>query len=137
MDNTDLIQKLLETPHAPYPLRHEAATALEAAAKRIAELEAENFMLKVRPSIAEVLARAEKAEADLAAARKALPYDIRAGGWSVAVHNDYRLNGEFHTFWLFTKGGFCVKGEGTSDRAALDEVRAAIAAARASLKSLP
>lgn len=50
--------------------------------------------------------------------------DIRALGWSVAVHNDYRLGGVGHTFWLFTKDGHCVKGEGLSDAEALNEVRA-------------
>ena len=29
---------------------------------------------------------------------------IRAAGWVVACHNDYRLGGAAHTFWLFTKG---------------------------------
>jgi len=54
------------------------------------------------------------------------PDDLRAAGWSVAVHNDYRLNGRFHTFWLFTKDGRAVKGEGQSDREALDIVRAGV-----------
>lgn len=49
--------------------------------------------------------------------------DIRAAGWSVAVHNDYRLNGQAHTFWLFTKGDRNVKGEGLSDADALNLVR--------------
>lgn len=54
------------------------------------------------------------------------PEDIRAEGWDVAVHNDYRLNGEHRTFWLFTKGSRAVKGEGRTDAEALDEVRIAI-----------
>lgn len=53
--------------------------------------------------------------------------DIRAQGWTVAVHNDYRLNHEPHTFWLFTKGDRNVKGEGRTDDEALNQVRAAIA----------
>lgn len=53
----------------------------------------------------------------------AVPDDIRAAGWMVAVHNDYRLNGEVMTFWLFTRAGYCVKGEGRSDAEALDKVR--------------
>lgn len=57
----------------------------------------------------------------------ARPDDIRAQGWSVAVHNDYRLGGQSHTFWLFTRGNQCVKGEGTSDAQALAVVRAEIA----------
>jgi hypothetical protein len=54
---------------------------------------------------------------------------IRKAGWSVAIHNDYRLNGEFHTFWLFThENGTYVKGEGKTDIEAIAEAigRAAI-----------
>jgi hypothetical protein len=53
----------------------------------------------------------------------ASPNDIRGKGWSVAVHNDYRMGGIPHTFWLFTKDGRAVKGEGLSDAEALDQVR--------------
>ena len=52
---------------------------------------------------------------------------IRAAGWNVAVHNDYRQDGIPHTFWLFTRDGRCVKGEGLSDREALDRVYEQIA----------
>ena|GEM_PF-3497018 len=52
--------------------------------------------------------------------------DIRQLGWAVACHNDYRVNGEPQTFWLFTKDGRSVKGEGPTDAHALDEVRAQI-----------
>lgn len=45
--------------------------------------------------------------------------DIRAKGWSVAVHNDYRLHGTSMTFWLFTKDNMCAKGEGSDDASAL------------------
>lgn len=45
---------------------------------------------------------------------------LRAEGWSVAVHNDYRLNGEAFTFWLWTHpSGRYVKGEGRTDADAL------------------
>ncbi len=44
---------------------------------------------------------------------------IRAAGWVVAVHNDYKVEFVLHTFWLFTKGNVCVKGEGKSDEEAL------------------
>lgn len=44
--------------------------------------------------------------------------------WSVAVHNDYRMMGENYTFWLFTKNGRAVKGEGRTDGEALDRIRA-------------
>jgi hypothetical protein len=53
--------------------------------------------------------------------------DIRALGWSVAVHNDYRQNGKSFTFWLVTHpDGRWHKGEGQTDSAALDQIRAAI-----------
>lgn len=51
------------------------------------------------------------------------PDDIRARGWTVAVHNDYRQDGKAYTFWLFTKGGLAIKGEGQSDAEALGQVR--------------
>lgn len=58
---------------------------------------------------------------------------IRRRGWTVAVHNDYKLNGVTMTFWLFTKAadgsllagvadGFFVKGEGETDFLALVEI---------------
>lgn len=78
--------------------------------------------------------------------RAAVPDDIRAAGWVVAVHNDYRQEGRSYTFWLFTRplrgtihfvdGNGCgairscfeglmeaVKGEGRSDSVALNAVR--------------
>lgn len=57
------------------------------------------------------------------------PDDIRALGWAVAVHNDYRLKGEAHTFWLFTKGDRAINGEGKTDADALNIIRAALATA--------
>jgi len=51
------------------------------------------------------------------------PDDIRAKGWMVAVHNDYRQDGELYTFWLFTKGDRAVKGEGRTDTEALNVIR--------------
>jgi hypothetical protein len=54
---------------------------------------------------------------------------LRAAGWSVAVHNDYRLHGEPHTFWLWTHpDGRWIKGEGRTDAAALEQCAIAIAA---------
>ncbi len=64
---------------------------------------------------------------------QALDY-FRDGGWSVAVHNDYRLNGEARTFWLFTKGSHCAKGEGASDLEALGEVMDAVTAVEQELE---
>jgi len=51
------------------------------------------------------------------------PDDIRAKGWMVGVHNDYRQGGELFTFWLFTKEDRAVKGEGKTDAEALNEIR--------------
>lgn len=56
------------------------------------------------------------------------PDDLRLRGWMVAVHNDYWQNGCRMTFWLFTRGSECVKGEGASDAEALNLVRADLAA---------
>lgn len=53
--------------------------------------------------------------------------DLRAQGWSVAVHNDYRINDEPYTFWLFTKGNEAVKGEGRTDAEALNCIRCDLA----------
>jgi hypothetical protein len=44
---------------------------------------------------------------------------FRKLGWHVAVHNDYKKDNEWYTFWLFTKGNECVKGEGRTDLEAL------------------
>ena len=63
---------------------------------------------------------------EIVALRDAVADDIRKQGWCVAVHNDYRLHGRLFTFWLFTKGDRCVKGEGSDDAEALNKVRAAI-----------
>lgn len=47
---------------------------------------------------------------------------MREAGWSVAVHNDYKLEGSSMTFWLFTHGnGRWVKGEGPTDVEALEQ----------------
>ena len=48
---------------------------------------------------------------------------LREAGWSVAVHNDYRLGGVAHTFWLFTHAdGRWAKGEGATDFEALRDI---------------
>lgn len=44
---------------------------------------------------------------------------LRAAGWVVACHNDYRLDGELRTLWLFTRGDQAIRGEGPTDQAAL------------------
>lgn len=47
---------------------------------------------------------------------------LRNDGWAVACHNDYRQFGYPCTFWLFTKGNRCAKGEGPDDFTALGKV---------------
>lgn len=54
--------------------------------------------------------------------------EVRSLGWAVAVHNDYRLNGEAFTFWLFTRGDRCVKGEARTDREAVAAALRGVAA---------
>jgi hypothetical protein len=56
---------------------------------------------------------------------------LRERGWAVAVHNDYRQQGLNYTFWLFTKGDRCAKGEGRTDEDALAQVEAAVASVEA------
>lgn len=59
----------------------------------------------------------------ISAYKESVPDDLRFMGWSVAVHNDYRVNGVPHTFWLLTKNGRAIKGEGETDGEALNIVR--------------
>jgi hypothetical protein len=68
-------------------------------------------------------AQMDKDRAELDAAQRSDPSDLRCDGWSVAVHNDYRQDGKDYTFWLLTKGNVAVKGEGRNDAEALDIVR--------------
>lgn len=51
---------------------------------------------------------------------------LRDKGWRVAVHNDYRQDGQDMTFWLLTRvdSHLYVKGEGTSDADALRQCAA-------------
>ena len=95
-------------------------------ADEITRLRAENELLREYATAAGE--RATAAEAQLAAALDASPQDIRAMGWYVAAHNDYKLYGEPRTFWFFRKNGRCIKGDGLSDTKALNDVRAALAA---------
>ena len=52
---------------------------------------------------------------------------FRREGWTVAAHNDYHQNGQWFTFWLFTRANVCVKGEGSTDLEALQRANAEIA----------
>lgn len=55
------------------------------------------------------------------------PDDLRKLGFTVAVHNDYKMNDTDCTFWLLTKlinnHLIALKGEGISDIIALDIIR--------------
>jgi len=75
-----------------------------------------------------VVTRLAEREQELAALQRgaASPDDIRALGWVVAIHNDYQILQQPHTFWLFTKDGRAVKGEGSTDVIALEQVRDAL-----------
>ena len=84
-----------------------------------------------------ISAQARRAAARLRAEAAVVPVDpaetleetldrLRQCGWRVAIHNDYMLHGQLHTFWGFTRAGRYVKGEGLSDRQALAEVDAAL-----------
>jgi hypothetical protein len=65
----------------------------------------------------------EVREEELNHLRRSSPNDLRALGWTVAVHNDYRQDGQDYTFWLVTQGNLCFKGEGRTDSAALESIR--------------
>ena len=63
-----------------------------------------------------------KDERDKVLTEKRIDY-LRSLGWMVAVHNDYKQNGEFHTFWLLTyPDGKYLKGEGKTDDEALEQI---------------
>lgn len=50
--------------------------------------------------------------------------ELRARGWSVAIHNDYRQGQTACTFWLLTHpNGRWVKSESDTDEAALAHCR--------------
>ena len=50
--------------------------------------------------------------------------ELRERGWSVAIHNDYRINREPRTFLLLThSNGRWVKGEATTDEGAIRQCR--------------
>jgi hypothetical protein len=109
--------RLAELPAArsDYPRYSALADGLEAIASLIADCP--------------VACEPARAEVDGAALSNA--DDLRAAGWAVAVHNDYRLAGEHHTFWLLTKDDRCVKGEGRTDSEALEVIRRALLDAEA------
>ena len=47
--------------------------------------------------------------------------ELRDAGWTVTVHNDYRISGQSMTFWLFDHvDGRQMKGEGKTDAEAIE-----------------
>lgn len=82
-------------------------------------------LLRAAADLIEQSGRAACASDALRLASAVTADDMRALGWAVAVHNDYRLHGEPHTFWLFTRDGCAIKGEGRTDAEALRDARAA------------
>jgi hypothetical protein len=85
---------------------------------------------RARLTIGALITERDDAAAERERLVAASPDDLREQGWAVAVHNDYRLNGERFTFWLLTRGDRCVKGEGRTDADALNEIRRALTSAR-------
>lgn len=67
--------------------------------------------------------------------------DLRAKGFAVAVHNDYRQGGKKMTFWVVTREGpdgiEAFKGEGETDADALGLIRAKVAQKYDKLKHAP
>jgi hypothetical protein len=59
--------------------------------------------------------------------RAACADDLRSWGWTVTLHQDYRLNGQPMTRWLLTKDERFVTGEGATDAEALREIRRKLA----------
>ena len=76
-----------------------------------------------RSTLATTQAELAEVTAERDALRRASPEDLRAKGWAVAIHNDYRILMQPHTFWLMTRDGRAVKGEGPTDTTALDAIR--------------
>lgn len=115
-------------PDNPAAELSEIIAHLGAAGAQVIDTDNPIIVAHLRAALA--IARAASAAARGAAPQEqqgaGVPDDIRAAGWAVAVHNDYRLGGEAHTFWLFTKDGRAVKGEGTTDAEALNAVRQTI-----------
>lgn len=110
----------LDTPIRDYAERHaEQQRRDKAVADKIAEFCRAFDEDAKRGSPPEILALYDRL--------LSLPDDIRALGWDVVVHNDYYQNDTRMMFWLFTKDGRAVKGEGFTDRAALGIVRKQIA----------
>ena len=93
--------------------------AIERREDQIAELK--STAGRLRASVAEL--EAENAELkELVSKGQSVLDTLRAKGWSVAAHNDYKQSGNPHTFWLLTKGNRCYRGEGVTDWLALSNI---------------
>ena len=68
---------------------------------------------------------------EVARLRQAIPDDLRAAGWCLAVHSDHQLGDEAHTSWVFIKGDRCLTGKGRTDAEALEQARELLPAAEA------
>jgi hypothetical protein len=89
--------------------------------KRVAEAEDDAHLANDYGGLGYEKHKAVQAVYDM---RSHIPWDLREGSWSVAVHNDYHRGGVRYTFWLFThSNGRYVKGEGRTDKEALDQIR--------------
>lgn len=101
-------------------------------AARVADEEAERCRKIACTGVNTLVFRTRAEACELVAERiRALPTPVSAldvlsalrhDGWTVAVHNDYKLNAKPHTFWLLTKGERAVKGEGETDAQALGQI---------------
>jgi hypothetical protein len=54
---------------------------------------------------------------------------LRAAGLSVAIHNDYSVDGRAFTSWLMTNKNSAFKGEGSTDMEALLKIAGALSEA--------
>jgi hypothetical protein len=120
-----------ETDRPHRALEEFDALWLESHAAKLPGPSLETTMLRnIAASVRAALAPEQREDAEpQEGTREALNLEtLRERGWSVAVHNDYRLNGERFTFWLLTRGDRCVKGEGRTDAEAFEQIAAALAA---------
>jgi hypothetical protein len=126
-DNIKTIREELERHINDYggPVMRDALVALSALeaehARLVEELETLRNRIATMTSDEEAYRENERARREHD--DRSRPDDLRLQGWAVATHNDYRQDGQTHTFWLVAKDGRCIKGEGRTDMEALDDCR--------------